>query len=584
MAEIYNLSKYVLEELRENRIDKNTVVSLLQKLNEREDIAVIGMGVRYGKSDSYQDFWELLRDKRSLIERCPASRRRLSADAQKEDAFCKGSFVPDPARFDPEAFSVTRQEAEAMPPAYRLMLEATYRALEDGGHLGERADSERTGVFIGCSGLSCPAYQGSLATTLAQVFDLRGGACVIDAGSVSSDLAIIDACQSIRSGRCTAAVVGGLWMGAEPLKQTYCTDAVFAHGDSELTRSFDNEPGGLYPAEGAAAVLLKPLAQALEDGELIHGVIIGHSVCSSGAGGSPEAIEALVADAVRNARVDIHDVELLEIDACIGKAEEGSALSGLISGFRTLTDRTQFCGLSSLSGNMGCLQSASGVFRLIKLCLSMQKKLLPPQYRFNEPTDAVNFIKSPFYVSDCARPWPADDAKPRQSAMYAFGHGGNHVMLVLQQAPEAASVGKGRNAEVFVLSAATKDAFRTRIRDTVAFLCDAKESLTDICYTASVCRPSYRQYRLAVLCRCKEQLAQTLEEYLSKEKAPINMFVGRCEQAKSERMSVDGFTMEEIASGYCEGKDYVFDELFDGVEKALAELPPYPFDPALGNL
>ena len=75
MAELYKLSKYVLEELRENRIDKNTVISLIKKFNEREDIAIIGMGMKFSHTESYHDYWELLRSKQTVIERC--SRRRI---------------------------------------------------------------------------------------------------------------------------------------------------------------------------------------------------------------------------------------------------------------------------------------------------------------------------------------------------------------------------------------------------------------------------------------------------------------------------------------------------------------------------
>ncbi len=150
-------------------------------------------------------------------------------------------------------------------------------------------------------------------------------------------------------------------------------------------------------------------------------------------------------------------------------------------------------------------------------------------------------------------------------------------MLFLQEAPEVKR-SQGRKAEIFVLSAATKESFRTKIEEMIAWLGEAKESLTDICYTASVCRPAYRQHRLAVLCRSKQQLAQSLEEYLKKDKAPLNMFVGQRKEGKSERVSVDGFTMEEVATGFSEGTDFMFDELFDGVQRGTAELPPYPFE------
>ena len=144
MAELYKLSKYVLEELRENRIDKNTVVSLIKKFNEREDIAIIGMGMKFSHTESYNDYWDIIREKRTVIERCSKKRIDLIRDhfpkaiLGKEETFCKGSFIKDIEMFDPEVFSMTREEATAMNPGHRMMLQAVYRTLEDSGYLGEK--------------------------------------------------------------------------------------------------------------------------------------------------------------------------------------------------------------------------------------------------------------------------------------------------------------------------------------------------------------------------------------------------------------------------------------------------------------
>ena len=620
MAEVYKLSKYVLEELRENRIDKNTVVSLIKKLNEREDIAIIGIGMKYSNTENYNDYWELLREKRTVVERCSKKRIDLIRDhfpkaiLAGEETYCKGSFIQDIEMFDPEVFSMTQEEATAMNPGHRMMLQAVYRTLEDGGYLGERNHDNKTGVFIGNNftkdalfSYSSMALRNSnfafsfdtmlnnwssgIATKVANVFDLHGGAYMIDASCPSSTIAIANACQAIRSRQCTTAIAGGLLVDMSPIKQYNNSGWIFLHEDNILTRGFDNDPGGAYIAEGAAAVMLKPLAQALEDGDRIHGIICGHSINNNGSNGSftqssPEDIKKVVLSAVKNAQIDINDVDYLEGEGYPGKIEEGLELSGLISGFSQLTDRKQFCGLGTISGNVGYLQSAIGVFNLIKVCLAMKHKTIPPQYRFIEPTNMVNLVKSPFYVSDYEKPWPADDGKPRQSAIYSYGYGGNNLLLFLQEAPEPKEKGKGRKAEVFVLSARSKDSFRKRIADMIDYLSDPEngETLTDICYTADVCRPAYRQYRLAVLCRSKEQLAQTLRDYVKNEKAPMNMFIkelpedGQEKKRKINRLSVDGLTMEEIATTFCDGMDYIFDELFDGVEKNVVDLPQYPFD------
>ncbi len=620
MAELYKLSKYVLEELRENRIDKNTVVSLIKKFNEREDIAIIGMGMKYANTEKYGDYWELLRNKRTVVERCPKRRIDLIRGhfpgpvVGKEETYCKGSFIQDIEMFDPEVFSMTQEEAAVMNPGHRMMLQAVYRTLEDSGYLGEKNSDNRTGVFIGNNftkdalfSYSYMALRNSgfnfsfdtmlnnwssgIATKVANIFDLHGGAYMIDASCPSSTFAIANACQALRNRQCTTAIAGGLLVDMSPIKQYNNSGWIFLHEDDIITRGFDNDPGGAYIAEGAAAVMLKPLAQAIEDGDRIHGIICGHSINNNGANGSftqssPEDIKKVVLSAVKNAQVDINDVDYLEGEGYPGKVEEGLELSGLISGFSQLTDRKQFCGLGTISGNVGYLQSAIGVFNLIKVCLAMKHKIIPPQYRFIEPTDMVNLVKSPFYVSDYEKPWLAEDGKPRQSAIYSYGYGGNNLMLFLQEAPEVKEKGKGRKAEVFILSARSKASFTQRIRDMIDYLTDPEnqENLTDICYTADVCRPVYRSYRLAVLCRSKEQLAQSLQEYLKNDKAPMNMFVGTLKDESPEkkrkvrRQSVDGLTMEEVATTFCEGADYIFDELFDGVEKSMAELPQYPFD------
>ena len=75
MPDFNKISKYVLEELRAGRIDKATAISLIKKFNEREDIAIIGIGCKFSNTERYEDYWELLKNKRTAIERC--SKRRI---------------------------------------------------------------------------------------------------------------------------------------------------------------------------------------------------------------------------------------------------------------------------------------------------------------------------------------------------------------------------------------------------------------------------------------------------------------------------------------------------------------------------
>ncbi len=614
MPDFNKLSKYVLEELRANRIDKATAISLIKRFNEREDIAVIGMGCKFSDIEDYHDYWQLLKNKRTTVERCSKKRIDLIRDhfpkqiLADESLYCKGSFIKDIEMFDSELFSLTHEEGCSMNPAQRVMLQTVYRTLEDAGYLGEKNAGNKTGVFIGNNftkdalfSYSRMALENSnlnfsfeymlnnwssgLATRVANLFDLKGGAYTIDASCPSSTIAIAAACEALRNKQCTTALAGGVLVDMAPIKVYNNSGWIFLHEDNITTRAYDNNPGGAYLAEGAGAVLLKPLSKAIEDGDKIHGIICGHSLNNNGANGeftqsSVEDIKKVVLSAIKKAQVDVNDIDYLEGEGYPSKVEEGLELAGLIAGFCQLTDRKQFCGLGSISANVGYLQSAIGVFNLIKVLMAMKHKTIPPQYRFVEPTDMVNLAKSPFYVSDMEKPWPADDGKPRLSAIYSYGYGGNNLLLVLQEAPEAKhSAAQGRE-ELFVLSAKSEASFRKRIESFVSYLSDEKNiSFTDLCYTLSVCRPSYCEYRLAIVAKDKNELLEKLTAYLQGNESG-DVFTGGIENKKRRinRISPKDKPLREVAQAFCGGTNFLFAELFEGLEVYHEEIPNYAFD------
>jgi len=51
--------------------------------------------------------------------------------------------------FDHKFFGITNAEAITMDPQHKLLLQCTYRALEDAGIPMEKASGTRTGVFLG---------------------------------------------------------------------------------------------------------------------------------------------------------------------------------------------------------------------------------------------------------------------------------------------------------------------------------------------------------------------------------------------------------------------------------------------------
>jgi acyl transferase domain-containing protein len=123
----------------------------------QEPIAVVSMACRLpGHSDSPQKLWEFLMQDGVADTAVPESRFNLKA-------FYDGSDRPrtlrspgamfmeyvDPAAFDAPFFNISPQEATAMDPQQRILLEVIYEALENAGLPLESLAGEKYGCFVG---------------------------------------------------------------------------------------------------------------------------------------------------------------------------------------------------------------------------------------------------------------------------------------------------------------------------------------------------------------------------------------------------------------------------------------------------
>lgn len=622
MADSNRLSKFVLEELQANRIGKEFAISLIKKINEREDIAIIGMGCKVADAESYDEYWDLIVNKKTTIKRCTSKRVDLVRDifpksfTNDERKYSKGTYFDDIDMFDANFFSMGEEEATMLGPGHRLMLQTVYKTLEDGGYLGQNNEDNKTGIFVGTnfakdmlysySGIELRHYgfdftfehmlgnwSSGLSTKLASILDLKGGAYSVDASCPSAAVAIYNACMALKSKQCSMAVAGGLMLDIVPIKRMGGSGSMFTHEDNVISRNYDSDPGGAYAGEACGALLLKPLDKALEDGDRIHGIICGASFNNNGANGSftqgsSEDVKKVIITAIKNAQVSAEDIDFLEGEGIINKIEEGLEVSGFIDAFQTFGDKRQFCGLGSISPNLGYLQASIGVLQMIKILMAMKHETIPPQCHFSEPTEMVNFIKSPFYINTDPKKWEKRGDKPRYAASYAYGYGGNNLFTVVKEPPEIPHSTVEGSKELFVLSAATDKSFDKYIRAYIDFLSDDSQEvgLAEICYTASVCRILRPECRLAVVADSKESLLKILKEYVTEGIASDNLFIGIMPNhsmeinRKKTRISSKDKELYELAQGFCSGNDYNFKELYEGRKIIKCQLPAYPFDKA----
>ncbi|MFG3172852.1 beta-ketoacyl synthase N-terminal-like domain-containing protein [Streptomyces sp. NPDC048200] len=230
--------------------------------------AVVGIAGRYPGAADLHLHWHNLREGRDTSCAGPLDR----PGGPLLEPGLRGHFLAGAAEFDAEFFGLDPAEAALMDPQARLFQEIVWEALEDAGCTGSRLDRltgpdgspRAVGVFAGVSsadyallaaqdwsrGRPMPAAgHGDLAAGLAARLRLSGPAHAVDSAATSALAAVHLAVGALRRGECAAAVAGGVELLLHP------------------SRARDTA------GEGAGALVLKPLARALADGDHIHAVL-----------------------------------------------------------------------------------------------------------------------------------------------------------------------------------------------------------------------------------------------------------------------------------------------------------------------
>jgi acyl transferase domain-containing protein len=144
-------------------------------------------------------------------------------------------------------------------------------------------------------------------------------------------------------------------------------------------------------------------------------------------------------------------------------------IAALTDVFRRHTDRTGYCSLGSVKANVGHLRCGAGVASLIKACLVLSHRTLPPLANFERANPRIDFERSPFHVHTDARPWRAGTT-PRRAAVSSFGFGGANVHVVLEEHLPVPSRPSARRTHLLVVSARTEAALARQVAELGAHL------------------------------------------------------------------------------------------------------------------
>ncbi|WP_191499896.1 type I polyketide synthase, partial [Mycobacterium simulans] len=510
-------------------------------------VAVIGMACRLpGGIDSPDRFWEALLRGDDLVTEIPLDRWDADEFYESEPgaagrSACRwGAFFDNAADFDPEFFGISEDEATAMDPQHRMLLETSCEAMEHAGLTpGVTADS-RTGVFVGlvqsdyqfvqAEARALAGPYGKTGTNssfasgrVAHALGLRGPAVTIDTACSSGLYAAHLACRSLQDGESDLAFAAGVYAIFEPRR--FASDSAMGMLSAKgRCLAFDIAADGFVVGEACVVLLLKRLADAQRDGDRILAVVRGTAANQDGhttnlTTPSAEAQVEVYRAALAAAGVDPATVGMVEAHGTgtpIGDPIEYASVAEVYG----VDGR---CALGSVKTNFGHTQSAAGALALMKAVLAVQHGVVPQNLHFTALPYELARIDTELFVPQANTPWPTNDQEvPRRAAVSSYGISGTNVHAIVEQAPEALEAPESLatdedsgidGALVFPLSASTEESLGKtagRLADWV----DAQGpdfAISDLAYTLAR-RRGHRPVRTAVLASTATELSGALRE------------------------------------------------------------------------
>jgi polyketide synthase PksL len=547
------------------------------------DIAIVGMHGRFPGANSLNVFWENLLNGIDSVTEIPQERWPLNTFFEAETlsrvsgkSYAKwGGFLDNIDKFDAQFFNISPREAAVMDPQERVFLECAWHAMEDGALFGERSKlleqnngTMNIGVFVGVttntySLLGPENWQigsteipsglpWSVANRVSYALNLSGPSMAIDTACSSSLSAMNMAIQSLRNNECSAAIVGGVNLYTHPSKYVQlCQQQMLS--PTGHCYSFGKDADGFVPGEGVGAVILKPLAAALNDRDRVLAVIKG---CKTNHGGhtngytvpSPASQAELIAGALSDTNISPDSISYIEAHGTgtrLGDPIEVEGLKQAIGGIQS----SPSCAIGSVKANIGHLEAAAGIASLLKVVLQLKHKRIVPSIYSQDLNPALELENSRFYIPQTPIDWKENTGLLR-AGISSFGAGGANAHVIVEEAPSTEDREYSSGPLVFLLSARSQPELLEMVRSLRIFVTEQHDifrqskRFSRLAYTFQ-CGRNHFEHRVAVLATDIEELSMQLDSFLQQdssgnESKSNNWFAGRVTGSDQNLNEFDG--------------------------------------------
>ncbi len=262
------------------------------------------------------------------------------------------------------------------------------------------------------------------ASHLSMEFNLRGPVFTVSTACASSNHAMGQAFQMVRSGQCKAVLTGGsesmlcfggikAWEGLRVMSRTAC-------------RPFSLTRDGMVQGEGAAVFVFEDYDHAARRGADILAEVAGFAMTSD-AGDivmpSQQGAARAMAGALRDAGLTPGDIGYINAHGTGTTANDRTECAAVAEVFGPDADRVM---ISSTKAMHGHLIGGTGAVELLACLMALRDGVIAPTIGYEEP--------DPECALDVV-PNTARQARVRAVLSNAFAFGGLNAVLALRQAP-----------------------------------------------------------------------------------------------------------------------------------------------------
>ncbi len=498
------------------------------------DIAIIGMSMRFPKASTPQAFWNMLINKKTGISHLTGDELNelgISQEKVRSSNFVNaGSVIEHPYDWDASFFGYSPKAASILDPQQRLSLECAWELIEQAGYSPLNIKA-RTGVYLSVANNNYAHRYRSLAsqsddyiaftsndpdfasTRISYHLNLKGPSMTIETACSSSLVAVHMACESLLNHESEMAICGGASILFPQAGYIYDPNLIFSPDGH--CRPFDKNAKGTVFGNGIGLILLKRIKDAIDDRDNILAIIKGSAVNNDGKdknsfySPSPEGQKKVIREALAVSGIPAESIGYIEAHGTATPIGDPIEIEALAEVFRDFTSEKTFCYIGSVKSNLGHLNKAAGIAGLIKTVLTLQNRTIPATLNFTSPNPEIEFSETPFIVNADVIEWKSGPF-PRRAGVSSFGVGGTNAHIVLEESPFLSEPASTQVNYILPVSAKNEE-YLSIYKKTLAEYLKKNTALTiqNIAYTLQESRADYscRDY---VICNNKDQFIEWL--------------------------------------------------------------------------